>query len=84
MPFLEVFAFDRELAHREAMSEALTGALAGAYGIAADIVTIYFLPVPNTDYAHAGGLAPARRPADLHQAARLPARLASTAAARAR
>jgi phenylpyruvate tautomerase PptA (4-oxalocrotonate tautomerase family) len=58
MPPLEVFAFDRELARREAMSTALTDALAGAYAIAADIITIYYFPISKDVYAHASRLAP--------------------------
>lgn len=57
MPFLEVVTFDRDIAARRRMAEAITQGLCASLDVSKDIVTIYFQTVDPEDYSHAGELA---------------------------
>jgi phenylpyruvate tautomerase PptA (4-oxalocrotonate tautomerase family) len=54
MPFLEISAFDPVYRRRGELSLALTQALAAAYGIKKEIISIYYFRFDREDYAHAG------------------------------
>lgn len=58
MPFIEVTGFDQKEVIRRKLASGLTTALARAFGIGEDIVTVYFQPVDPLHYAHGGVLAP--------------------------
>ncbi|MEC5293114.1 MULTISPECIES: tautomerase family protein [unclassified Aurantimonas] len=56
MPFLEVYDFDENPNCRKAATERMTAALSEAYGIAPDIISIYFISIPTNNYGHCGQL----------------------------
>lgn len=56
MPFIEIYHFDLEPERRSRAARGATAALAEAFGIAPEIITIYFLTCGPGDYAHAGAL----------------------------
>lgn len=58
MPFIEITGADQHASVRERVAAGLTEALTRSWGIAPEIVTVYFQPVAPTHYAHAGSLAP--------------------------
>jgi phenylpyruvate tautomerase PptA (4-oxalocrotonate tautomerase family) len=58
MPFVEITGVAQQENQRRELSAGLTRTLADAFSIAPEIVTIYFLPVAASDYAHAGVLSP--------------------------
>lgn len=58
MPFVEITGIAQDEERRARLSARLTEGLAGAFAISRDIVTLYYLPVAASDYAHAGVLSP--------------------------
>jgi phenylpyruvate tautomerase PptA (4-oxalocrotonate tautomerase family) len=60
MPFLDITVFEHTREERAALSQRLTEALTSAWGIPADIVTLYYQVLRDGDCAHAGALVPAR------------------------
>lgn len=58
MPFLEVAIFDQHKSERPVLAQRLTDAVAEAFGIEPDIISIYFTALTDQDYAHAGVHAP--------------------------
>lgn len=54
MPFVELLAPPVSPAARARATRAVTDGLCEAFGIAPDIVTLFFLDVPPDGYAHAG------------------------------
>jgi phenylpyruvate tautomerase PptA (4-oxalocrotonate tautomerase family) len=58
MPFIEITGFDQKEPVRRQLAAGVTRALAAAFGIDEEIVTVYFHPVDAAHYAHAGALAP--------------------------
>jgi phenylpyruvate tautomerase PptA (4-oxalocrotonate tautomerase family) len=58
MPYIEVLAPPAPPERKAALARSLTDGLTSAFGIEADIVTLYFLPIAAEDYAHAGTLGP--------------------------
>lgn len=58
MPFIEIIGFDQQIDDRRRLARDMTTAIAHAFGISEDIVTVYFHPIAPIHYAHAGHLAP--------------------------
>lgn len=58
MPFLDITVFEHTTDQRRALSQQVTQALAQAWNIQADIVTLYFQVLQDNDCAHAGALVP--------------------------
>jgi phenylpyruvate tautomerase PptA (4-oxalocrotonate tautomerase family) len=54
MPYVEILAPPVSLDGRALLAKSITSGLMSAFGIGAEIVTLYFLPVAPGDYAHAG------------------------------
>jgi len=54
MPFLDVLAHEALLDDPAGLSAGLTEALASAWGIRKDIVTVFLTPVGPAHHAHAG------------------------------
>lgn len=61
MPFIEVLGFDQKEPIRRQLASGLTTALAQAFAISPDIVTVYFHQLDALHYAHKGVLAPEGR-----------------------
>jgi phenylpyruvate tautomerase PptA (4-oxalocrotonate tautomerase family) len=54
MPYVEVLAPPAPPAARAALAKSVTDGLMAAFGVGAETVTLYFLPIASGDYAHAG------------------------------
>ncbi|MGY3036931.1 phenylpyruvate tautomerase PptA (4-oxalocrotonate tautomerase family) [Bradyrhizobium sp. USDA 4354] len=54
MPYVEVFAPQVPIQRKAALAHSVTDGLMSAFGVTADTVTLYFLPISPDDYAHAG------------------------------
>ncbi|HEV2155213.1 hypothetical protein [Bradyrhizobium sp.] len=54
MPYVEVLAPQVPSQRKAALARAVTDGLMSAFGVTADTVTLYFLPIAADDYAHAG------------------------------
>jgi phenylpyruvate tautomerase PptA (4-oxalocrotonate tautomerase family) len=54
MPYVEVLAPQVPSQRKAALVRSVTDGLMSAFGVAADTVTLYFLPISPEDYAHAG------------------------------
>lgn len=54
MPYLEVIAPPSDVARRDAFVRASTAALMTLFGVSAQTVTVYFVPIPVDGYGHAG------------------------------
>ena len=54
MPYIEVLAPPASLDSRATLARSVTDGLMSTFGVAADTVTLYFLPIAPDDYAHAG------------------------------
>jgi phenylpyruvate tautomerase PptA (4-oxalocrotonate tautomerase family) len=54
MPYVEVLAPPATLDSRATLARSVTDGLMTAFGVAADTVTLYFVPIWPGDYAHAG------------------------------
>ncbi len=55
--FVKIHAFRRSVAQRAAVAASVTGAVATAYGVGADLVAVYFLDRAPDEVAHGGRLA---------------------------
>ena len=54
MPYVEVLAPQVPSQRKAALAKFVTDGLMSAFGVTADTVTLYFLPIAADDYAHAG------------------------------
>ena|SRR5579862_2432818 len=54
MPYVEVLAPPVTLDSRASLAKSVTDGLISAFGVAAETVTLYFVPIWPGDYAHAG------------------------------
>jgi phenylpyruvate tautomerase PptA (4-oxalocrotonate tautomerase family) len=54
MPYVEVLAPQVPSDRKAALARSVTDGLMSAFGVTADTVTLYFLPIAPEDYAHAG------------------------------
>jgi phenylpyruvate tautomerase PptA (4-oxalocrotonate tautomerase family) len=54
MPYVEVIAPPTSPQSKASLAKAVTDCLMSAFGVTADTVTLYFLPILPGDYAHAG------------------------------
>lgn len=54
MPYVEVLAPQVPNQRKAALARSVTDGLMSAFGVTADTVTLYFLPIGPDDYAHAG------------------------------
>ena len=54
MPYVEVLAPQVPPQRKAALARSVTDSLMSAFGVTADTVTLYFLPISPDDYAHAG------------------------------
>lgn len=54
MPYVEVLAPQVPNQRKAALARSVTDGLMSAFGVTADTVTLYFLPIAPDDYAHAG------------------------------
>jgi phenylpyruvate tautomerase PptA (4-oxalocrotonate tautomerase family) len=58
MPYVEVLAPQVPSQRMAALARSVTDGLMSAFGVTADTVTLYFLPVAPDHYAHAGVMGP--------------------------
>ena len=58
MPYVEVLAPPATLDSRATLARSVTEGLISAFGVAAETVTLYFVPIWPGDYAHAGEMGP--------------------------
>lgn len=56
MPYVEVLAPQVPKQRKAALARAVTDGLMSAFGVTADAVTLFFLPIAADDYAHAGAM----------------------------
>jgi phenylpyruvate tautomerase PptA (4-oxalocrotonate tautomerase family) len=54
MPYVEILAPPVSLHGKTLLAKSITNGLMSAFGVAAQTITLYFLPVQPGDYAHAG------------------------------
>ena len=54
MPYVEVIAPPASPHSKASLARGVTDSLMSAFGVGADTVTLYFLPIAPGDYAHAG------------------------------
>src|SRR6266404_6946337 len=54
MPYVEILAPPAPPRIKAALAKSITDGLMSAFGVGADTVTLYFLPIAPGDYAHAG------------------------------
>lgn len=54
MPYVEVLAPQVPPQRKAALARSVTDGLMSAFGVTADTITLYFLPIGADDYAHAG------------------------------
>lgn len=54
MPYVEVLAPPASPEQKAALAKSVTDGLISAFGIGAETITLYFLPIGAGDYAHAG------------------------------
>ena len=57
MPIVYLYAFKRPVARKRKVVKGLTDAVAKAYGVPKEIVTVYLFDVPRENAAHFGVLA---------------------------
>jgi phenylpyruvate tautomerase PptA (4-oxalocrotonate tautomerase family) len=58
MPYVEVLAPQVPPQRKAALARSVTDGLMSSFGVTADTVTLYFLPISPDDYAHAGDFGP--------------------------
>jgi phenylpyruvate tautomerase PptA (4-oxalocrotonate tautomerase family) len=56
MPYIEILAPPVSLDGKALLVKSVTDGLMTAFGVAAETITLYFLPVAPDDYAHAGAI----------------------------
>lgn len=54
MPYVEVLAPPTSPESKAALARSVTDGLIAAFGVGAQTITLYFLPIAAHDYAHAG------------------------------
>jgi|SRR5436305_14378230 phenylpyruvate tautomerase PptA (4-oxalocrotonate tautomerase family) len=54
MPYVEVLAPQVPPQRKAALAKSVTDGLMTAFGVGAETITLYFLPISPDDYAHAG------------------------------
>jgi phenylpyruvate tautomerase PptA (4-oxalocrotonate tautomerase family) len=54
MPYLEILAPPAPPESKAALAKSITDALMSTFGVGAETITLYFLPITADDYAHAG------------------------------
>jgi phenylpyruvate tautomerase PptA (4-oxalocrotonate tautomerase family) len=60
MPYIEVLAPPVSPAGKAALARSVTDGLISAFGVGAETITLYFLPIAPGDYAHAGEMGSAQ------------------------
>ncbi|CAN5200481.1 tautomerase family protein [soil metagenome] len=58
MPYVEVLAPPASSQIKAALAKFVTDGLMSTFGVSADTVTLYFLPITADNYAHAGEISP--------------------------
>ena len=58
MPYVEVLAPPATLDSRATLAKSVTDGLISAFGVAAETVTLFFVPIWPGDYAHGGEMGP--------------------------
>jgi phenylpyruvate tautomerase PptA (4-oxalocrotonate tautomerase family) len=56
MPYIEILAPPVSLDGKASLAKSVTDGLMSAFGIGAETITLFFLPVAPGDYAHAGAV----------------------------
>ena len=54
MPYVEILAPPAPPRNKAALAKSITDGLMSAFGVGAQTITLYFLPIAPGDYAHAG------------------------------
>ena len=54
MPYVEILAPPAPSQNRAALARSITDGLMSAFGVGAETITLYFLPITPGNYAHAG------------------------------
>lgn len=54
MPYVEILAPPAPPQSKAALAKAITDGLMTSFGVGAETITLYFLPIAPGDYAHAG------------------------------
>lgn len=54
MPYLEILAPPAPPESKAALAKSITDGLMSTFGVGAETITLYFLPITASDYAHAG------------------------------
>jgi len=54
MPYVEILAPPAPPDRKAALATSITDGLMSTFGVGAETVTLYFLPIASGDYAHAG------------------------------
>ena len=57
MPYVEILAPPVSLDGKASLAKSVTDGLMSAFGVDAETITLFFLPVAPDDYAHAGSAA---------------------------
>jgi phenylpyruvate tautomerase PptA (4-oxalocrotonate tautomerase family) len=56
MPYIEILAPPLALDRKAVLAKSITAGLGSAFGVGAQTITLYFLPIAPGDYAHAGAM----------------------------
>lgn len=54
MPYVEILAPPAPPANKAALARSMTDGLMTSFGVGAETITLYFMPIAPDDYAHAG------------------------------
>jgi phenylpyruvate tautomerase PptA (4-oxalocrotonate tautomerase family) len=54
MPYVEILAPPAPPANKAALARSMTDGLMTSFGVGAETITLYFVPIAPDDYAHAG------------------------------
>jgi phenylpyruvate tautomerase PptA (4-oxalocrotonate tautomerase family) len=58
MPYVEILAPPAPPQSKASLAKSITDGLMSAFGVGAQTITLYFLPIAPGDYAHAGEMGP--------------------------
>ncbi|MEH2557401.1 phenylpyruvate tautomerase PptA (4-oxalocrotonate tautomerase family) [Bradyrhizobium algeriense] len=58
MPYVEILAPPAPPQSKASLAKSITDGLMSAFGVDAQTITLYFLPIAPCDYAHAGEMGP--------------------------
>lgn len=58
MPYVEILAPPAPPQSKASLAKSITDGLMSAFGVGAQTITLYFLPIAPGDYAHAGEIGP--------------------------